>query len=72
MNNTTSRKRVARISYQSGGWRWQDDIEPAGAVSYSAAYGSKTDVVLLLRLHAMRAPEPYTHYRIGNRSARKL
>lgn len=73
MNNTThTHKRVARITYQAGGWRWQDDIEPAGAVSYSPVYVRPGEILELLRAHALRAPEPYTHYRLGNRPARKL
>ena len=77
VNHTTPHKRVARITYQAGGWRWQDDIEPAGALAYSAARESAGDVIISLRAHALRlkaagVPEFYTHYRLGDSPARKL
>ncbi len=72
MNHTTPHKRVARITYHAGGWRWQDDIEPAGAASYSPVYGRPGEILDMLRAHALRAPEGFTHYRLGNRPARKL
>lgn len=71
VNHTTPRKRVARITYQAGGWRWQDDIEPAGAPSYSPAYRRPGEILDILRAR-VNLPEPFTHYRLANRPLRGI